>query len=134
MSDQKNLFLALVLSLAILVSFDYLLPKPPAPMQESPRQEAKQTDLTPSPDGRLPSPEPSVAYVTRDEALKNTPRIRIETPSLSGSLSLRGSQIDDLTLKNYRVHVDPTSPISRCCTPRDLQRPTMLNLDGSPPL
>ena len=55
-------------------------------------------------------PGPSVASVTRDEALKNARRIRIETPSLSGSLTLKGGRIDDLTLKNYRTHADPTSP------------------------
>jgi YidC/Oxa1 family membrane protein insertase len=36
--------------------------------------------------------------------------VRIETPSLSGSISLKGARIDDLSLVKYRETVDPTSP------------------------
>src|SRR5262249_26678649 len=48
--------------------------------------------------------------MTRDAALAASPRVRIETPSLSGSISLRGARIDDLSLLKYRETVDPNSP------------------------
>ena len=49
--------------------------------------------------------------MTRDEALAQSPRIAIDTPSLTGSIALKGARIDDLTLKDYRVTVEPTSPM-----------------------
>jgi len=48
--------------------------------------------------------------MTRDAALAASPRVRIETPSLSGSISLKGARIDDLSLLKYRETVDPNSP------------------------
>lgn len=44
-------------------------------------------------------------------AIANAPRLAIDTPSLTGSISLLGGRIDDLSLKNYRVTVDPGSDI-----------------------
>ncbi|MCB1366623.1 MAG: membrane protein insertase YidC, partial [Rhodobacteraceae bacterium] len=46
---------------------------------------------------------------TREAALAKTERVRIETPALSGSLSLKGGRIDDLALNDYRVTLDPAS-------------------------
>ena len=53
--------------------------------------------------------------MTREEALAQSPRIAIDTPSLKGSIALKGGRIDDLTLKDYRETVEPTSPMSCCC-------------------
>jgi len=47
---------------------------------------------------------------TRDEALKATPRVRIDTPALKGSISLRGARIDDLFLEQYPVTPAKGSP------------------------
>ncbi len=47
---------------------------------------------------------------TREEALSKGTRIPIETPSLSGSISLKGGLIDDIKLLNYTETVDPKSP------------------------
>ena len=48
--------------------------------------------------------------MTREAALAASPRVRIETPSLAGSISLKGARIDDLSLIKYRETVDPKSP------------------------
>ena len=49
--------------------------------------------------------------MTREEALAQSPRVAIDTPSLKGSIALKGGRIDDLTLKDYRETVEPTSPM-----------------------
>jgi YidC/Oxa1 family membrane protein insertase len=91
MQDQRNLFLAIVLSLLVIVGYQFLMPKrvvnpaPPAPT--SPAQPV----IAESP----------VAQVDRSEVLAEAPRIKIETPKLHGSLSLAGGRIDDLVLANY---------------------------------
>ena len=50
------------------------------------------------------------AIETRAQALAASPRIPIDTPSLMGSIALKGARIDDLSLKDYRETPDPTSP------------------------
>src|SRR5271156_4396916 len=39
------------------------------------------------------------AFVPRARAVGASPRVKVDTPSLSGSISLRGARIDDLYLK-----------------------------------
>ena len=51
------------------------------------------------------------------EPTPEAPRLTIDTPKLSGSLSLAGGRIDDLLLKGYRETVDPTSPEVRLMSP-----------------
>src|SRR6185295_17416181 len=48
--------------------------------------------------------------LTREAVIASTPRISIETPSVSGSIALKGGRIDDLALIKYRETVDPKSP------------------------
>jgi YidC/Oxa1 family membrane protein insertase len=52
----------------------------------------------------------TTAIVSRDAAISGSPRIKIETPRLAGSVSLKGARIDDLSLVQYRDTVDPKSP------------------------
>ena len=47
--------------------------------------------------------------ITREDALKKAPRLRIDTPRLRGSISLIGARVDDLTLKDYQVDLDEES-------------------------
>ncbi|MDX2258608.1 MAG: membrane protein insertase YidC [Hyphomicrobiaceae bacterium] len=52
---------------------------------------------------------PEKAAELRAEALKGAPRVAIETPSLKGSIALKGGRIDDLLLAKYRLKADPKS-------------------------
>ncbi len=42
------------------------------------------------------------SFVNREQALAASPRLTIDTPSLSGSVNLKGAKLDDLRLKDYR--------------------------------
>ena len=42
--------------------------------------------------------------------LAQTPRVRIDTPGMHGSIALIGGRIDDVTLVRYRETLDPNSP------------------------
>ena len=64
----------------------------------------------PQPGAVVPSAAPAAPALTRDAALQTTARVRIETPSLRGSIALAGARIDDLVLAKYRETVDPKSP------------------------
>ncbi len=125
MPDQKNLILAIVLSILIIAVFSYLNPPPP-PQQQQPGQEVSTGTATPSgePLAGIDVPgEPVVQALSRDEALDTRPRVTIDTPRLHGSLSLVGGRIDDLTLADYRKTVDPKSDEIVLLSPRNAPRP-----------
>ncbi|MDI3470222.1 MAG: Inner membrane protein translocase and chaperone YidC, long form [Pseudolabrys sp.] len=48
--------------------------------------------------------------MTREAALAASPRVPIRTPSISGSIALKGGRIDDIALIKFRETVDPKSP------------------------
>jgi YidC/Oxa1 family membrane protein insertase len=125
--DNKNLLLAIALSVAILIGWNYFYGMPQVAQQRQAR-EASQTAATPG-GAQAPSPAPkeggpSVPNLatlpagnnaaplveSREAALARSPRIRIDTPQLSGSIALKGGRVDDVSLKTYRETVDPKSP------------------------
>ncbi len=48
--------------------------------------------------------------MSREAAIAATPRVKIDTPRVIGSISLKGARIDDLSLVQFRETVDPKSP------------------------
>src|SRR5262249_61256346 len=85
---------------------------PPAFPQKPPGGGEPQRRPAPGAVPQAPSQAGSVPAqtMTRDAALTASPRVHIDTPSLSGSISLKGARIDDLSLVKYRETVDPNSP------------------------
>jgi YidC/Oxa1 family membrane protein insertase len=128
MMDQKNLLVAIVLSVAILFGFQYFAAKffpqplhptqtPTAPAEPSSAPTAASPSAGSGPaaeaptTGAAPASAASQAPVeTREAAIADQPRIKIDTPRLHGSIALTGARIDDLTLANYHETVDPKSP------------------------
>jgi YidC/Oxa1 family membrane protein insertase len=129
--DQNNMMLAIVLSLAVLLGWQYFFAQPQIE-QERARQEfaktleaqrAGEAGTAPgvaTPDGAVPVAQPSGAApnvpaiattqeVPRDQALAASPRVPIATQSLTGSIALKSGRIDDLVLIKYREAVDPKS-------------------------
>src|ERR1019366_2451774 len=142
--DQKRLFLAIAISIAILLGFQYLMPHPPAPTH--PPATSEQAQGGPSqgrqtPSGQTPSGEtgagekgavtagpasgaPGASAQAKANAVpKNVPRVRIEEPRVAGSISLLGARIDDLELKDYRDTLAPDSPLVRLLEPRSDPQP-----------
>jgi YidC/Oxa1 family membrane protein insertase len=121
--NNRNFILAIVLSIGVLFAWQYFfVPKPtqaPGTQTAEQQQQQQQTEQGPpqpgggaAQSGGAPQPGPSAApTMTREEALAQSPRVAIETPSLIGSIALKGGRIDDLTLKDYRETVEPTSPL-----------------------
>jgi YidC/Oxa1 family membrane protein insertase len=121
--NNRNFILAIVLSMTVLFAWQFFfVPTPPPREQQTAQTEQAQKtgeQGPPSPSaigqaprpstGTAPQPEGAPTGMTRAAALAASPRIAIETPSVRGSISLNGARIDDLTLKDYRVTVDPDS-------------------------
>jgi len=119
--EQRNLLLAIVLSVGILIGFQYLFeklrpPQPPAPTPATATAPATGMAGNAAPGTAAPAPAatagaPAVpASETREEAIAGEKRVRINTPRLHGSIALNGGRIDDLTLATYHDTVDPASP------------------------
>jgi len=119
--EQKNLLIAIVLSVGILIAFQFVFermrpPQPPGQVPGTPvtapttPPATQSTAPTPGTATRVPGATPAQAAETREAALAGQPRVRIDTPRLHGSIDLVGSRLDDLTLATYHETVDPKSP------------------------
>jgi len=130
--NNRNFILAILLSIGVLFAWQtFFLPEPeeqaPGTKPAEQQQREQQVELGPpqpqgeeaKPSGDMPQPGGGTASLTREQALAQSPRIDIDTPSLKGSIALKGGRIDDLILKDYRVTVEPTSPQVVLLSPPD---------------
>ena len=116
MDDQnKNLILATALSFIVILTWFYFFPpEEPAVIAESPSAIAElDSNATPSADDPSGAAVPALSADPAVEA----PRIAIETPELSGTLSLLGGRIDDLALTQYKETLDEGSPVVKLLRP-----------------
>ncbi len=131
MSNQRNIVLAVVLSVILLFGWDmavsWFYPQPDGPSQaqrnDIPLERAQGAEaVRPEPrrtrEGGLADPA-DIALEEQDlaVALKSPARVAIEAPGLSGSINLTGAQIDDLTLNRHRAHIDKDSGPVRLFSP-----------------
>jgi YidC/Oxa1 family membrane protein insertase len=125
MDDQnRNVIIALVLSFAILFGFQILESRlsPPKPPPKPPA--AASVAAKPPAPGEAPATVTGVGTVRRRAVvLAESPRIKIETPRLVGSIDLIGARLDDLTLRDYHETVNPSSPDIRLLSPDGTSRP-----------
>jgi len=121
MMEQRNLVLTIVLSLLILLGFQYFYERPRLLQQQAQQQAAEQLGQQTKPVPTAQSAEPATPPETpaekivdgeRDRAtvIAEGARVRVDTPRVEGSINLTGGRLDDYTLKNYHETVDPTSP------------------------
>ncbi len=130
--DTRNLFLAIALSVLVMAAWQYFYAGPllqrehQAQMQanngvpKSPAQSASEpaspTQANPVVPGGAAAPG-AVPAETVSQALDASPRVVIDTPSLGGSIDLKGGKLDDLVLKDYRETIDKKSPLIRLFSP-----------------
>ena len=99
MGEQKNLFLAIGLSIAIIVAFQFLFPQQ-AVMTPPTQSEVEQIQPATSIDDNQVIIEKTIK--SREEVISMKNRVLIQTPSLIGSINLIGAILDDLTLLGYK--------------------------------
>jgi YidC/Oxa1 family membrane protein insertase len=108
--DNKNMVLAIVLSMLIVFGWQFFVLGPQQATQ--PIDPAK----PPTAGGDVTIVAPTTA-LTREEALKASPRIPLENPRLKGSIALKGAKLDDLQLLEYRETINPRSPVITYLSP-----------------
>jgi YidC/Oxa1 family membrane protein insertase len=117
--DQKNLILAIAISIAIMLGFQFFV-TPWLPKQEPPPQPATHAP-TPSRPGDPIAVAPTPEAVAR--VPKEVPRVAIRAKRLAGSISLLGARLDDVVLTDYRDTIEPDSPNVRLLEPRSGDQP-----------
>ncbi|TIY01915.1 MAG: membrane protein insertase YidC, partial [Mesorhizobium sp.] len=95
MENNRNFFITIALSVLILSlwQYFYVMPYSEAQREAARIQEQRIAEQKKAAEGASP-----------------TKRVRIDTPSLEGSINLTGARLDDLKLKHYTLTVDKNSP------------------------
>ena len=105
MNEQKNLFLAIGISIFIIVIFQFLFPTSINKSIESVENEIL------APATSIDEQKTNIIEIIKpkEDVLLVNKRINIETPSVTGSINLQGAILDDLTLSNYKVSMEEGS-------------------------
>jgi YidC/Oxa1 family membrane protein insertase len=128
MDDQnRNLILATALSMVVILVWFVMFPPPEVsedpnalPTQVTTPAETgdgEEIALTPPPAGADATATALTETEMTEVALDEAARIDIETAELTGSISLRGGRIDDLSLRAYNETLEEDSPIVRLLAP-----------------
>lgn len=118
--DTRNLILATCISVIILLVYALYFAPPESAFTPDPDPQTQSTDnnnavgsdntnnlVTPPSDG-IQQQAPSISRSIAD--IINAPRLTIDNPALSGSLSLAGGRIDDLRLKDFKARLPDDAP------------------------
>ena len=118
MNDSKNLILAVVLSALVLIGWTWVANRwfPTANPPSTKVEGGKQQPL-PQPSAQPAGPATPKQVQSVSTALASGPRVRIQSSSLSGSINLKGAQIDDLVLLNQRQTISKDSAPVRLLSP-----------------
>jgi YidC/Oxa1 family membrane protein insertase len=134
MQNNRNFFITIVLSVLILTLWQVFYMNPRIEKereqarieaerveQQNPGQQAPgQTTTTPAAPGTTVPGTDGATVESRQQALAGSQRVAIDTPSISGSINLRGARIDDVKLKAYRLTVEKDSPNIELLNPSSL--------------
>jgi YidC/Oxa1 family membrane protein insertase len=141
MIDNRNTILAVILSGIVLIGWQYFYNIPQMEKQraaqqvQQAQQKAAKTDApatttsTPPAVGTAPGQQAPAqqasAEPVRDRAavIADSARVKIDTPSVIGSIALKGARIDDVALVKYRETVDPKSPAIVMFSPSGSREP-----------
>ena len=104
--DNKNVFLAIVLSMAVLLFWQYAFIDP---AKEVNNKNVTQIDKTKNKKVETSNSitpninqNNKIISLSRNESINNSQRVKIENKNIKGSISLKGAVMDDLSFKNYR--------------------------------
>ena len=131
--DKRNLFLAIALSVLVMAAWQFFYAGPlyqrehqaqlqaqaqaDAVAKAEPASPAQAGGAAPGATPGAPAAPGAPGTQSVGEALAAGQRVAIDTPSLGGSIDLKGGQLDDLVLKDYRETIDKNSPLIRLFSP-----------------
>ncbi len=128
MSEQRNLILAIVLSVAIILGFQYFyeIPRMQQAQQQASEGEAVTDVERPVPatvpgSTEVPSAAgPAIETMLLEKVLERSPRLPLDNGRLFGSMALESGRLDDILLADYRESIEPDAPNIRLLRPAGL--------------
>jgi YidC/Oxa1 family membrane protein insertase len=116
-NDNRNFIIFIAVTLGLLLVYQQFVIGPREKAREAQVAQTQATAEAARKAGLAPDGTPVQPQLSRAQALAQSPRVAIDTPALSGSISLTGARLDDLYLREYRQTTQPKSP------PVELLRP-----------
>jgi len=102
--DNKNVFIAIALSMSVLLFWAAFFESPKPSNNNNTTQQQKKTNenvITPSINESL-----KIDSISRKDSIKSSERIKIENDSIIGSMSLEGGLIDDISFKKHKQNLE----------------------------
>lgn len=147
MNENKNLILAISLSMLVLIAWPFINaainppPPPPSAQPQSGQNQSGQNQAGQLQSGQQQTQQglagdgagvpgisesvgaPDSGGISEQQALAEAPRIKIDTPRLHGSINLQGARFDNLTLADYRQTLEDESPEIELLLPSGSETP-----------
>ena len=101
--DNKNVFIAIALSMSVLLFWAAFFETPQPVHNNTPQQQKKTNEniITPNINESL-----KVNKISREDSIKSSARIKIENDNIIGSMSLEGGLIDDISFKKHKQNLE----------------------------
>ena len=105
--DNKNVFVAIALSMSVLLFWGAFVEKPIPENEELKQQsvekrvENKNNNITPNINESV-----KIQSVSRIDSINKVERIRVENNNIIGSISLKGGLIDDISFKKHKQNLE----------------------------
>ncbi|SEQ60363.1 protein translocase subunit yidC [Faunimonas pinastri] len=152
MKNNRNVAVAMILSLIVLVGWQYFIAGPKLEAQrrlqaaqQSQNAEIQKGQSVPASGsnagspvannkpGAVPGGNPAVpgsaasasdaAAFNRDQQISAGQRVAIDSPAMGGSINLTGGRVDDILLKDYHLTTDRQSPLIELFAPAGTDNP-----------
>ena len=110
--DNKNVFIAIALSMSVLLFWGAFFESPnPIDQSSATQQQVKEkaknnNDITPNINQVI-----ETTSVSREESIGTANRIKIENKNIIGTISLKGALIDDISFKNYKQNLQENNNV-----------------------
>lgn len=112
-NETRNTLAFVVIAVLMLTAYQFFVLEPANRKRAAEQKRAAAEKTVAAPDA------PAAPKIVSREAAASGPRIRIETPALTGSIRLQGARIDDLYLKGYRESLATNAPMVELFRPRN---------------
>lgn len=121
-NNTRNTLIFIVSAVILLVAYQFFVIDPQTRKRQA--DLAKQAPVAAATQSTLAAP----VAVSREAVVAASPRIPIVTPSVKGSLSLRGARLDDLYLSKYRQTIEKDSGPVELLRPEGADHPWFTDL------